>query len=198
MEKKGDIEISEMFIVLLLLVGVLTAVWIVGWQEEIPVTDKSTDELLDDGLKSASEYFYQSHPEGDYIITTHKWSLGNINDPPDSIPYTENMTVPEFPVLFDGTFLYGTRGFAAKIYERVDEVEPMAIECAAVFIEGSDTMDDYYRDEESFMIRFYTYYKERKLLEDCIITSYGDSMTEEGTFVRTYHIHCNVIWRGYF
>lgn len=200
MSRKGDVEISEVFIVLILLVSVFAAVWIAGNSPigEVEVTSKNTGEFVKDGLEEASKYFYRTHPHGDYNITTHIWSLGSRLEPPDSIPHSENMTIPDYSVFFDGRFLYDIRGFGAKVYERYDEVEPMAIEAVAVFLGTSETLDRYYENEETFMIRFYKYNTERRLLEDCIVHSYSDSMTENENLVRSYYIHCNIIWEGYF
>ncbi len=201
MSKKGDLEINEIFIILLLLMGMMAAVWIAGesgYSEstQVKVTDKSTGELLDDGIEELSDYFYSTHAEGDYIIETHKWSLGNMNAPPDSIPHSENISIPLYPVLFNGRYLYEIRGFAAKVYERTDAAVPTDIECLAIFLDTSDTLDEYYANNETFEIKFYTYYKEKKFLEGCHVNSHKDAITKNGTFIRTYYMHCNLIWDG--
>ena len=202
MSKKGDIEINEIFIIILLLMGVLTSVWIAtentSYSEErqVKVTDQNTGELIVEGLEKASEYFYLTHPEGDYLITPHEWALGEMDEPPDSIPYSDEMEIPTRPVLFEGKFLYGIRGFGAKIYERTDVAEPMSVECVAIFLGSSDTLNEYYSDRESFMIRFYTFNTTRQILENCFIHSYKDAVTQHGNLIRNYYIHCNVIWEG--
>ncbi len=206
MSKKGDVEINEIFIVLLLLVGVLAAVWVAtentSYDEGriVKVTGDSIGELIDEGLYVSSEYFYSTHSEGDYKISTHRWALIDMDEAPDAEPkpvaYAYGSDIPNNPVLFEGKYLYEIRGFGAKIYERTDAEEPMDIEAVAIFLGTSNTMDEYYEDQESFMIRFYEENTQREILENCNIQDYKDAITESGTFIRFYYIHCSVIWEG--
>jgi len=207
MTKKGDVEITEIFIVLLLLVGVLTSVWIAtensGYEEkQVKVTDKTIGELIDDGISEASENFYATNPDGDFRIDTYRWSVLDMSDLPDAeiqgIPYPDGATIPNYPVLFDGKYLYEIRGFGAKVFERTDKEQPIDVEGAAIFLGTSETMDEYYETESTFDIKFYTYSTERKLLENCTVDYYTDSITTGGSFLRTYFLHCSVIWGGYF
>lgn len=201
MSKKGEIEINEIFIVLLLLVSVLAAVWVSGnssYSEDriVQVTDDSISEFLDEELSDASQYFYESNPEGEFNIYTYKWAPISMDDPPDAEPppIPGDATIPNNPALFDGKYLYEIRGFGVKVFERIDEEQPVDIEAAAVFVNNSDTMDNYYNTQESFTTRFYDFYTVRHVLENCHVRNYDDSLTESGNFIRTYYIHCNVIW----
>lgn len=206
MSKKGDVEINEIFVVLLLLIGVLAAVWVATenstYNEErvVKVSGESIGELIDQGLYTASEYFYETHTDGDYMIDTHRWAVVDMDQPPDAEPkpvsYSEGVTIPNNPVLFDGKYLYEIRGFGTKIYERTDKEEPIDIEAVALFMGTSDTMDGYYESQERFTVRFYQENTQRQILENCGIQSYKDMVTQSGTFIRFYYIHCNVIWEG--
>ena len=201
MSKKGEIEINEIFIVLLLLVSVLAAVWVSGnasYSDDnvVKVTDASIGEFLDEQLYTASQYFYESNPDGDYDIFTYKWAPIPMDEPPDAEPppVPGDATIPNDPTLFDGKYLYEIRGFGVKVFERIDAEQPVDIEAVAVFVDSSDTMNGYYNTQESFTVRFYDFYTVRHVLENCHVRNYKDSITESGTFIRTYYIHCNVIW----
>ncbi|NYZ77670.1 hypothetical protein H0O02_05160 [Candidatus Micrarchaeota archaeon] len=203
MSKKGELEINEMFITLLLLIGIMTAVWVAGGsvfseQTQVQVTDKSVGGLIDENLALVSEDFYTNNPQGDYRIDVQEWSLGPMGQPPDYVPNSENMSIPGYPVLFGDRYLYEIRGFGAKVYERTDQEQPIDIECFAVFLGKSDTLDGYYANQGTFEIKFYTHYTERKLLESCQVYAYKDAVTKGGNLIRTYYMHCNVIWGGYF
>ena len=202
MSKKGEIEINEIFIVLLLLVSVLAAVWVSGnasYTDDrvVKVTDATISEFLDEQLNIASQYFYESNPDGDYDIFTSKWAPIAMDDPPDAEPppIPGDATIPTNPTLFDGKYLYEIRGFGVKVFERIDAEQPVDIEGVAVFVNTSDTMDNYYKTQESFTVRFYDYYTYRYVLENCHVREYKDSITESGNFIRTYYIYCNVIWQ---
>ena len=201
MSKKGEIEINEIFIVLLLLVSVLAAVWVSGnssYSEDriVQVTGDSIGEFLDSQLYTASQYFYESNPDGDYDIYTYKWAPIDMDEAPDAEPppVPGDATIPNYPTLFDGKYLYEIRGFGVKVFERTDAEQPVDIEAAAVFVNTSDTMDNYYDTQESFMVRFYDFHTVRHVLENCNVRDYKDSITESGNFIGTYYIHCNVIW----
>ena len=202
MSKKGEIEINEIFIVLLLLVSVLAAVWISGnnsYSDKnlVKVTDADMNQFLDDQLYTASEYFYAANPDGEFNIYTYKWASVDMNSPPDAEPLPipgADATIPNNPTLFDGKYLYEIRGFGVKVFERTDVEQPVDIEAAAVFVNTSDTMDGYYKTQESFTVRFYDSHTIRHVLENCHVRSYRDSITESGNFIRSYYIHCNVIW----
>ncbi len=201
MSKKGDLEISEVLIVFLLLIGMIAAVWIAtgdgGYSEsaQVKVTDDSVGGLLDEGLEVLTQEFYRETTEGNYNITIDKWALGNINSPPDSIP-VKTIAVPTYPVLFNGRFLENIRGLGVKTYERTDQAEPPDIKVVAIFVEGSDTLDEYYKDGEDFTMKYYTYYTERRYMEGCHVKSGFTSITETGTFLKTYYINCNLVWYG--
>ncbi len=201
MSKKGDLEISEVLVVFLLLVGMMTAVWVAtgegGYNEtdQVKVTDESVGELLDDGLAVLTQEFYDETTEGNYNISIDKWALGDINEPPDSIP-VKTIAVPTYPVLFNGRFLENIRGLGVKTYERTDEAQPDNIKVVAIFLEGSDTVDGYYESGETFDMKYYTYYTERRYMEGCHVRSFFNSMTESGTILKTYYINCNLVWYG--
>jgi len=203
--RKGEFEINEMFIVLLLLIGVLAAMWVAGEtgfseEKQVKVTNKTMEELLGDGLAQAAENFFKANPtaQGNYLIKSEIWSFGPMEKPPDYIPNSENISIPNYPVLFDSKYLYEIRGFGAKVYERTDKEQPVDIRCFAIFLGKSDTLDNYYTTRKEFQIMFYTHNTERKLLENCTVDSYKDQLTEKGNLIRTYYMHCNVIWGGYY
>lgn len=203
MSRKGEFEINEMFIVILLLVGVLTAVWITGEtgfneKDQVQVTTKSIGALVDDGLAQAAQNFYVKNPSGNYRIDTQEWTLSSLNQAPDYISSSDATSIPTYPVLFDGKYLYEIRGFGAKAYERTDQAQPVDIECFAIFLGTSDTLNNYYSSGKGFEIKFYTYTTDIKLLENCVVESYQDAMTQNGNLLRTYYMHCNVVWGSYF
>jgi len=202
MSKKGDLEISEVLVVFLLLIGMMAAVWVATGEggiynesAQVKVTDESVGQLLDDGLEVLTQEFYRETAHGNYNISIDRWSLGDMNAPPDSIP-AQTLSVPTYPVLFNGRFLEDIRGLGVKTYERTDTAEPPDIKIVAIFLESSDTLDGYYRTGEEFNMKYYTYYTERRYMEGCHVKSYFDSMTTSGTILRTYYMECNLVWYG--
>jgi hypothetical protein len=201
MSKKGDLEISETLVVFLLLIGMIAAVWVAtgegGYNEsaQVKVTDESVGELLNDGLAVLTQEFYEETEEGNYTITVDRWALGEMDEPPDSIP-VGTIAVPAYPVLFNGRFLENIRGLGVKTYERTDVAEPQDIKVVAIFLEGSDTVDKYYEDNEEFHMKYYTYSTERRYMEGCNVNSFFSSMTANGTLLKTYYIECNLVWHG--
>lgn len=201
MSKKGDLEISEVLVVFLLLIGMMAAVWVAtgeggyGESTQVKVTDETVGELIDDGIAALTQEFYKETTEGNYTITLDKWALGSMDSPPDSIP-VRTIAVPTYPVLFEGRFLENIRGLGVKKYQRTDVIEPADIKVVVIFLEGSDTVDSYYENDDEFHMKYYTYSTERRYMEGCHVNSYFDSMTVNGTLLRTYYIHCNLVWEG--
>lgn len=196
--KKGDLELGEIVVVLLLLVGVMAGSMYLGAMEEtLPNQDNRTmGEILVQGRLELDDAFYSEIEDGDFRIRTHEWMIGEKTDAPDTVPLgQEKRLISE--ILFDDTYVESIRGFTFKVYtptSTINEEKHTRIKAFAVFLDEETIFDDHFANSTKFNFDYFPYPVSRKDVENCEVVSSNTYMTENETVFKTYFFDCTFIW----
>ncbi len=150
-----------------------------------PKSNKTVGQFLDEGLSWANSEFYAAHPNGEYLIETYRWIIGNVDIKPNEIPI--GSADLERAVLFNGERARNIRGFAFRIYTPKDggRGEGKGI---AVFNAQTTLLDRYHiNDQLDLNIAFYPF---NKNLFDCKILEREYYLAEDGSYITIYLFEC--------
>ncbi|MFH1222703.1 MAG: hypothetical protein V1492_06500 [Candidatus Micrarchaeota archaeon] len=183
--KKGELEIDEIFVIFLLLIGIVTASIVVS-------NTQKTGDILGKAMGELTAQFYKENPTGQYTTSVYTWSLSGQDKMIDDVPYGTEMTVPDDAVLIDDRFPINMRAAEFRVAERKDVTEPFHIQVAVVAVGNNTPFTEWTPfDKTNFNMSFYDDAKVRKTLEYC---SVYDAKVYPAYVV--YYAKCLIIWNN--
>ncbi|MFH1394136.1 MAG: hypothetical protein ABII71_05375 [Candidatus Micrarchaeota archaeon] len=197
--RKGELELGEVFVVLLMLVGVLAGSMYLGNQQlhSIQEDDRTIGDLLEGGLIEIGDSFLDEVVSGNYDVTAYRWMIGKKDDVPDEVPLgSEGRMTAD--ILFNGGYIDSVRGLAFKIYAPTDDSpDPKTrIRFYGVFLNYTTPMDQWLEDDTEFTVDYFPYPMDRRFMEGCHVQSSGMYRTADDTVFKTYFFECSVVWQG--
>lgn len=103
---KGELELGEVFVVLLMFMGILAGSMYLGNQklQSVQEDDRTVGDLLEGGLIEIENAFNRGVTDGDFDVTTYRWMIGKKSDKPDEVPLgSEGRMTAD--VLFNGHYI---------------------------------------------------------------------------------------------
>lgn len=195
--KKGDLELGEIIVVLLLLVGVMTGSMYLGVmaKAQIPQDNRTMSEMMKEGRMSLDDSFYSEITDGNYKILSYEWMIGNLNETPDRIELgKEKRMISE--ILFNGTYVESLRGFTFKSYVPTAIDKQPRVKAFGIFINETNVFDRYLEDGNTFSFEYFPYPVDRKKAEGCKVVSAKMYRTANDTIFKTYTFDCDYLWSG--
>ncbi|NYZ76724.1 DUF333 domain-containing protein [Candidatus Micrarchaeota archaeon] len=154
-------------------------------EPQVPRSDKTVNQFLQDGLATVNSEFYAEHATGEFTVETYTWILGNVDMKPDQIPIGGGDL--ERAVLFNGQKANNIKGFAFKIYIPKDGGRPDA-KGIAVFNAQTAALDLYYANRQYDLdIAFYPFSRN---LYDCVIKTREQYLAGDGSYITAYLFEC--------
>jgi len=152
-------------------------------------TDKTLEQLLDDGVDGINDEFYSQIESGTYNITSHKWLKTGENDP-DSVTIGGDAGVTA-DILFNGQELTGIVAFGAKTFEQTDGPEEEA-RALAIFTDSPALLSSLYESEGSSLTILYKAPTPDVLMEECTVTGFErySQMEHDNRVLEYYTFTC--------
>lgn len=157
------------------------------------VTNKSMDQLFQDGLDRADTWFYSHAGSGNYDTKTYGWAMGVANNTPDSIPLKEN-DMRAADVRFDGRYVDSLRGFTFRMYSSPGFAAPTKLYGIAVFLSNSTPLD---AANKTFVMQYDPYPGGPQVMEGCTVIGSSAWTTTGGSPLTIYDITCKIMYGVY-
>jgi hypothetical protein len=157
------------------------------------VTNKSMDQLFQDGLERADTWFYSSAGSGNYDTKTYGWAMGLANGTPDSIPIKEN-DLRAADVRFDSRYVDSLRGFTFRMYSSPGFAAPTKLYGIAIFTSNSTPLD---AANKTFDVQYDPYPGGPQILEGCQVINSSAWATPGGSPLTIYDITCKIMYGVY-
>ncbi|MFA5187210.1 MAG: hypothetical protein WC551_12095 [Patescibacteria group bacterium] len=155
-----------------------------------PLANGTMGSILDEGLSRADSLFYSRVESGQYEIKTYKWTMGKLNDLPDSIQIKAN-DIRAVDVRFDGRYSDSLRGFAFRVYSYSGYSSPSKIYGVAAFISDSNPLEGM---NASVDVQYDLAPEGAQIIEGCSVLSASEYGTAAGTPLHVYDIECKVMY----
>jgi|GEM_PF-5616655 len=194
---RGELELGEVFIILLLFVGIIAGSMYLGTERlhSIPEDDRTTMQILNGGLDSIERSFLQEVVAGDYDIKVYRWVIGKSSDKPDAVPLGEEGRLTA-DILFNGTYINSVRGLGFKVYTPTAIDTKTRIMFVGVFLNHTTPMDEWLKDDSEFSVRYFPYPTFDNVFEGCHVRASDIYRTAEDNVFRTYYFDCAYSWEG--
>lgn len=157
------------------------------------MTNKSVEQLFQDGLGRADAWFYARAESGNYDTKTYGWAMGLANSTPDSIPIKEN-DLRAVDVRFDTRYVDSLRGFTFRMYSSPGLAAPTKLYGIAIFISNSTPLD---AANKTFDVQYDPYPNGPQIMEECQVISSSVWATPGGSPLSIYDITCKIMYGVY-
>ena len=156
-------------------------------EDEATVSDKTLDEMIDDGIEKMKSDFYRKN-SGSFAETTYTWKYkeGPEVQPGDLV----FDTVPREDIKFDGAVITSLQAAAFVVFDEEDNgVRSSAM---IVFLDQMTELDSY-SASEGFDIEYF-HSQDHGNMKDCWVTSKQLTKNTKGEWVSTYFISCERVF----